>query len=624
VNVSSAPRSRPGRTREPQLADAAQPGDVIDGRYRIVGRVGRGGMGVVYRAEQITLKRPVAVKVLHPTLAVVPELRSRFEREALAIGKIDHPNCVGVLDFGQTSTGALYLVMEFLEGESLGDRLDREERLPPALAISITRHILRGLEHAHAAGIIHRDIKPENVILTTHDGVPEFAKILDFGIAKVLDDDGGDEVKLTQAGMAFGTPIYMSPEQAVGNPLDGRADLYGVSVMLFEMLVGQPPFYSDDKLELLSMHTTRPVPWMGDLDPAANAIIPEPLELLVRRGLAKRPEERFADAAAFIAALDRVAADAPELPGGDAAEPRAPSDGAPRASLPPRGGTRDDASAIAATMSLELAAVTPPALTPRRPWGTYVVIAIALAVLGAALSFVLSGDAPRTGPAPGSLAGKAAQALAAGNPREVVRLVSAEPAAADDAEAQLQLGHAQSSLHEYRKALAAYTAALRLSPGLERDATLRANLATISDDKDLTNATGAFELMLNKTSVPGAADKLLAAAAAPDPERRAAIAPLVERLGLADKVDRLKIALLDLEDASGCENRREAVARLRAIGDPRAIAPLEAAAVRKGKSGQYKGKPINACLADEALAAVQYLRMLSGASAPTGGSGSGS
>src|SRR4051812_7600561 len=201
-------RVRPAAT--PPVEDKVKLGTVIDGRYRLDALLGKGGMGVVYRAEHVALRRTVAVKLLHPSLAAGSDLRSRFEREAIAIGRIDHPNCVSVTDFGKLADGSLFLVMEHLDGKSLGDLLDAEAPLAPARALRILRNILAGLGHAHAQGIVHRDVKPENVYLVRDAEGGESAKILDFGIAKVIGGEGGDEVKLTQAGVAFGTPIYMS------------------------------------------------------------------------------------------------------------------------------------------------------------------------------------------------------------------------------------------------------------------------------------------------------------------------------------------------------------------------------------------------------------------------------
>jgi eukaryotic-like serine/threonine-protein kinase len=294
--------------RASTAADEERLGHVIDGRYRLDAVVGRGGMGLVYKAEHVGIRRTVALKLLHTTLASVPELRSRFEREARAIGVISHPNCVDVSDFGELDDGSLYLVMEYLEGRTLGDILDLEQVIDPRRALHILRHVLAGVGHAHQAGIVHRDVKPENVVLVDQDGDPDFAKVCDFGIAKLLDQTVDDGVKLTQAGVAFGTPVYMSPEQALGNPVDPRADLYAASVMAFEMVCGRPPFYSDDKLEVLSMHTARPVPQMdevrrGVLGPR-TAPVPPAFERVIAKGLAKQPRDRWQTADDYIQAID--------------------------------------------------------------------------------------------------------------------------------------------------------------------------------------------------------------------------------------------------------------------------------------------------------------------------------
>jgi len=291
-------------------ADEERVGTVIDGRYRLDGIVGRGGMGLVYQAEHVGIRRKVALKLLHTSLAAVPELRSRFEREARAIGVISHPNCVDVSDFGELADGSLYLVMEYVDGKSLGDILDRERVIEPRRALRILKHVLAGLGHAHEKGIIHRDVKPENVLLVEQNGDRDFAKILDFGIAKLLAKRVDDGVKLTQAGVAFGTPVYMSPEQALGNPVDPRADLYAASVMAYEMICGRPPFYSDDKLEVLSMHTARPVPPMDEtrrfVMGKRAGVLPMGVERVIFKGLAKHPKERWQSAADYINGIDEI------------------------------------------------------------------------------------------------------------------------------------------------------------------------------------------------------------------------------------------------------------------------------------------------------------------------------
>ncbi|TMQ19443.1 MAG: serine/threonine protein kinase [Deltaproteobacteria bacterium] len=299
---------------DPALVDTPVPlegdghellGVVIDGRYRLDATLGRGGMGLVYRAAHIGLRRQVAVKILHPSLAMSPEVRNRFEREALAVGKIDHPNCVSVYDVGRLPGGALYLAMELLEGRALADVLEQEGQVAPGRALHILAGILRGLAHIHTAKLIHRDIKPENIFLIRQGDDEDFAKILDFGIAKPMAaSDLDDGVKLTQAGMAFGTPIYMAPEQALGNPMDGRADLYAAAVIGYEMLCGQPPFYSDDKLEVMSMHTARPVPPMRQRMIRGARPVPSSIERLVVRGLTKKPADRYATAEDFLAEVE--------------------------------------------------------------------------------------------------------------------------------------------------------------------------------------------------------------------------------------------------------------------------------------------------------------------------------
>lgn len=278
-------------------------GQVVDKRYRVTDIIGIGGMANVYRAEHVTIRRAVAIKVLHPSISQLEQLTARFEREAFAAGRIEHPNCVTALDFGELADGSHYMVMELLEGESLGDILERDAPLDVERALHITRHVLHGLRAAHTAGVVHRDIKPDNVFVEVRDNDPAFARLIDFGIAKLLgeavEEEGGD--KLTQAGIAFGTPIYMSPEQAYGQPAGPQSDLYSLSVLLYEMLTGRPPFESDDKMAVLQMHASQPPPPFAEVAPDRD--IPPEVEALVRKGLAKSPEDRFESADAYLTAL---------------------------------------------------------------------------------------------------------------------------------------------------------------------------------------------------------------------------------------------------------------------------------------------------------------------------------
>ncbi|MBL8624124.1 MAG: protein kinase [Myxococcales bacterium] len=602
--ASTEPRVK---TAPPAQDDRGRLGTVIDGRYRLDALLGKGGMGVVYRGEHVAIRRAVAVKLLHPTLAAMPELRSRFEREAIAIGRIDHPNCVDVSDFGKLEDGSLFLVMELLDGRSLGDLMDADAPIAPHRALAILRHVLSGLGHAHAAGIVHRDVKPENVYLVPKDGDPDFAKILDFGIAKVI--GGGeidDGVKLTQAGVAFGTPIYMSPEQAIGNPLDGRSDLYAASVMAYEMICGRPPFYSDDKLEILSMHTTRPPPPMNDTLAAVlgrpGPPVPAAVEALIARGLAKRPDERYPDAAAYIAAIDAILG--------------TPMAVGSRPSIPTGAEPLVDMFAAPAQVSQPLLLTEPKAPRKKPPRAAIAtLILVAAAAVGILSALALREDAPKPAPkpAPETLAGKAAAQLDQGDAAGAIKAIEgSKKAAASDPAAQLQLGHAYSAQRKNSDALVAYKRALELDPTLAKDPQLRAAVAAIVTDTDGAAAVAALIFQQQALGDTGAFDKLVAWAGSDDAARRAAAVTAAGKLNLGDRVDWLSSYRFDLEQGELCAQRKPAVAKLRALGDPAAIPALTKALVRLGTVGKWKGKNVNACLVDDAKAAITYLEGLRG------------
>ncbi|NVB41998.1 protein kinase [Pseudenhygromyxa sp. WMMC2535] len=259
---------------------------MIHDRYQVEASIGAGGMGAVFRARHTGLDRPVAIKVLHPEVGRDPGISKRFDREATAASRLDHPNCVRVTDFGTLEGGGKYLVMEFLEGEELTDQLTGA--WPAGRAVALIDQVLLGLEHAHHFGIVHRDLKPENIYLTRDFRGDEVVKLVDFGIAKLLDGEGMHE-KLTRAGVVFGTPRYMSPEQASGGKIDERTDLYAVGLILYELLAGRPPFVADETAQLLRMQILAPPPPLPESVPPALAKI-------VERLLAKSKAERYASA----------------------------------------------------------------------------------------------------------------------------------------------------------------------------------------------------------------------------------------------------------------------------------------------------------------------------------------
>ncbi|MCX4247977.1 serine/threonine protein kinase [Paraliomyxa miuraensis] len=259
-------------------------GQVIGGRYRLDAVLGIGAMGAVYRGYHTGLERSVAVKLLHKDLMGSEEMRARFAREASAVSKLDHPNCVRVTDFGNDEEYQ-FLVMELLEGTPLGHEL--QQPLPAERALGIIDEVLAGLEHAHGHGLVHRDIKPDNVFLA-RDGDKVRVKLLDFGIVKLQEGSGNKQ--LTQMGMIFGTPHFMSPEQATGGEIDARADLYAAGVVLYTMLAGRLPFDDDDPLKVLRQQ-------IRDEPPALPDDVPDPVRGLVTKLLAKKPEQRHASAA---------------------------------------------------------------------------------------------------------------------------------------------------------------------------------------------------------------------------------------------------------------------------------------------------------------------------------------
>jgi eukaryotic-like serine/threonine-protein kinase len=277
-------------------------GVLIGGKYKLIERVGQGGMGTIYRAQQTGLNRAVAVKILKRELNVDPDTVARFHREANAMSLLTHPNTVRVYDFGQTDDGLLYLVMELLVGELITDKMERGP-LDVLEAVRMTQQILRSLGEAHRKAIVHRDLKPDNVFIARVEGHGEpVVKVLDFGIAKVVAPDRRVDQFETQAGTVFGTPRYMSPEQAQGAMLDGRSDLYSVGALLYQMLIGRAPFTDDDAVVVMAKHI-RELPEQPVVATPERPI-PQSLNDAVMRALAKDPAERFQLAADFDAALE--------------------------------------------------------------------------------------------------------------------------------------------------------------------------------------------------------------------------------------------------------------------------------------------------------------------------------
>jgi serine/threonine-protein kinase len=262
-------------------------GKVVADRYLIVDKVGQGTSGTIYRAEHTTLRKKVAVKILHTQLSQDENAIERFRREATTVGQIDNEHIVQVLDFGRTEDKRLFFAMEFLEGDTLKAVIDRDGKLPIPRVVDILTQIGEALTEAHGLGYIHRDLRPRNVFLITRKGRADFVKLLDFGLSKLVLPN--TEVKQTALGMTFGDPRYMSPEQARGDQVDRRADIYALGCIAYEMLTGAPVFAAKSPFEVLQKHLDAPPPKVRALRPDCPAW----LEEIVDRALQKRPEQRF-------------------------------------------------------------------------------------------------------------------------------------------------------------------------------------------------------------------------------------------------------------------------------------------------------------------------------------------
>lgn len=342
-------------------------GRVLAGKLRLEKKLGAGAAGAVYRAHHLTLDRPVAIKVLHATHQTDPQLVGRFKAEARAASRLDHPNSVRILDFGEDGPDhLLYIAMEFLAGEDLQGLLEREGRVTTGRAVALMTQVTSALTVAHEMGIIHRDLKPGNIMLLREKGedgeLREVVKVCDFGLAKILDVNP-DELShgpLTKAGVIFGTPAYMAPEQASGEPLDGQADLYSVGVIMYRMITGQPLFRAESTTALLMKQIMEAAPPVlskaPDVDPRLAA--------LIDRCLQKKKQDRVPSMRDLLLSLKEIAKDTPPgplPPGGP--PPRQPSVAtrASSVSVPPApAGEEPDAHAYSITVGQ--AAPTPPAM----------------------------------------------------------------------------------------------------------------------------------------------------------------------------------------------------------------------------------------------------------------------
>jgi serine/threonine-protein kinase len=348
-------------------ASVADPfiGRTLSGHYEVLARLGVGGVGIVYQGRHAQLNRPVAIEVLEQSAAASPEWRRRFERAARVLSALAHPNLVPLTDFG-IDGDVPYLVTELLQGKTLADLID-EGPVSPLRALDIVRQTLRGLAFAHRQGIAHRDLNPANIFLQALPEHPDHVRLLDFGMAKVLEDASSPSPaeNLPRVGVVFGTPSYMAPEQAKGERVDTRADIYAAGVILFELLAGRQPYVADTPEGLMEAHVSEPVPSLAALRPDLS--IARLVEPVINRAMAKKPAGRYPQALWMLSALEaidggaRAAATSAEL---------APTPIPTRKDSPPVRGARR-------------------AREPRsHPWRTAIALAVLAALVTAGVAFV--------------------------------------------------------------------------------------------------------------------------------------------------------------------------------------------------------------------------------------------
>lgn len=598
------------------ITDIFPPGAIISDRYKLIAPLAVGGMGAVYRAEHTLMQRRLAVKLLRPELADRDEAKKRFIREAQLCAQLEHPNSVTVYDFGIVGDDIFFLAMEYLEGESMADRLRKNGPLHAKEAVEVVCQVLDALGAAHAIGIVHRDVKPANIMLITQPDGLERVKLLDFGIAKAParregedgeESEGNHLTPITMHGLTVGTPEYIAPEQALGYAADGRADLYSLGISLFELLTGKLPFFSESPVAIVTAHVNDPPPRPSLHAPPGFPISPE-LDRVILRALAKRPDDRFMNAAEFRQELLEAVPDAAptevsvqrRLPRSKTQPPGSiepsgllsiapPPPPGPSKALGPLPDAPDPYSSwgqLNALPNLKDERPAQPAPTGGGSTGLILggVVAL-LAIAGAVWFFVLRGPGTENNKPPSSVPSTQVSAgpdLSAAKQRLNAKDFDGAISALNgilatypkSAETLALLGQAHTEAGNAVEAQKAYFKATDLAPDLCGDKQVLRDWFGMLNDKDAPLRQGARDLFI---SCGERASGVLLLAAETDESKRVRQESLLALEALHKRgVDLIPSYTAALARAKGCEQRLAWVKQLHATQDARALAPIKA------------------------------------------------
>jgi len=549
-------------------------------RYRIDALLGEGAMGKVYAAEHVMMHKRLAVKVLHRELTVVPELVARFEREAMAAANIDHPNIASATDFGKLEDESVFIALELVEGVCLRDAIAKGP-IPLRRALHITQQIAAALGAAHALSIVHRDLKPENVMLVARDGDPDFVKVLDFGVARVpIGDGSGGPGAITRVGTVFGTPEYIPPEQALGQPSDGRADLYSLGVILFEMLTGVRPFTSTSKVSLVGLHLSEPPPRIRDRAPGLG--VPEGVEALVARLLKKSVSDRPEHAQDVVKAIEALLAQRLFPPYERSLRARLTRLATERwADL--RALARPRFASLVAWLDARRALLPKQLAQPLSKVSSGTVgavlvglgaLLVVLALVGVVGALIGSSPSPSLPPARASAALSVAPVASSAPATPVAPAPSSAPPPDPALVAHIERANARANAKDYAGAVDAASRALALDPGAANDSRVASALFQAAQDK--ASAAAAFKLLEGPMGERGAGIihdlAVFAPKGSPAQVRAEAWLGSPRFTAIAGPALRLAVAM---RRARSCDEVRGLLAEVKVAGDKQSLPYLK-------------------------------------------------